>query len=318
MLLPIVSLVIGLIVLVWSADKFILGAAGSAKNFGMSPLLIGLTIVAFGTSAPEILVAIVATMDDSGTLAIGNALGSNIANIALVLGVTALIAPLPVKNSVRRKELPLMVLVTLIAGAVLYNLTLDTLDSVLLFGALIACMYLFSRSKNEDEESDSEDDEEIPDVKTSTGVFWLITGLALLIASSKAIVWGATDIAYALGVSDLIVGLTIIAIGTSLPELAASITSALKGHHDIAIGGVVGSNIFNLGAVLSIPGLVSPISFSFDIFMRDYGFMLALSVLLLVFCFTRKPAKIKRPEGAFLLALYAGYMFFLYTSSTAL
>jgi len=317
MLLPIVSLVIGLIVLVWSADKFILGAAGSAKNFGMSPLLIGLTIVAFGTSAPEILVAIVATMDGSGTLAIGNALGSNIANIALVLGVTALIAPLPVKNSVRRKELPLMVLVTLIAGAVLYNLSLDTLDSVLLFGALIACLYIFSRSKNEDEEG-TEEDEEIPDVKTSTGVFWLITGLALLIASSKAIVWGATDIAYALGVSDLIVGLTIIAIGTSLPELAASITSALKGHHDIAIGGVVGSNIFNIGAVLSIPGLVSPISFSADIFIRDYGFMLALSVLLLVFCFTRKPAKIKRPEGAFLLALYSGYMFILYNTASAL
>jgi len=317
MLLPIVSLVIGLIVLVWSADKFILGAAGSAKNFGMSPLLIGLTIVAFGTSAPEILVAVVATMDGSGTLAIGNALGSNIANIALVLGVTALIAPLPVKNSVRKKELPLMVLVTLIAGAVLYNLSLDTLDSVLLFAALISCLYIFSRSKNEDEEG-TEEEEEIPDVKTSTGVFWLITGLALLIASSKAIVWGATDIAYALGVSDLIVGLTIIAIGTSLPELAASITSALKGHHDIAIGGVVGSNIFNIGAVLSIPGLVSPISFSADIFMRDYGFMLALSVLLLVFCFTRKPAKIKRPEGAFLLALYSAYMFILYTSATAL
>jgi len=317
MLLPIVSLVIGLIVLVWSADKFILGAAGSAKNFGMSPLLIGLTIVAFGTSAPEILVAIVATMDGSGTLAIGNALGSNIANIALVLGVTALIAPLPVKNSVRRKELPLMVLVTLIAGAVLYNLSLDTLDSVLLFAALISCLYIFSRSKNEDEEG-AEEEEEIPDVKTSTGVFWLITGLALLIASSKAIVWGATDIAYALGVSDLIVGLTIIAIGTSLPELAASITSALKGHHDIAIGGVVGSNIFNIGAVLSIPGLVSPISFGADIFIRDYGLMLALSVLLLVFCFTRKPAKIKRPEGAFLLALYSGYMFILYTSATAL
>ncbi|MFT5706614.1 MAG: cation:H+ antiporter [Oceanospirillaceae bacterium] len=315
MLYPIISLVIGLIVLVWSADKFILGAAGSAKNFGMSPLLIGLTIVAFGTSAPEILVAIVATMDDSGTLAIGNALGSNIANIALVLGVTALIAPLPVKKSVRKKELPLMILVTVIAGAVLYNYTLDTLDSVMLFGALVICLVIFSRTQNDDVDSD---DEEIPDVATGTGIFWLIIGLALLIASSKAIVWGATDIAQALGVSDLVVGLTIVAIGTSLPELAASITSALKGHHDIAIGGVVGSNIFNLGAVLAIPGLVTPISFASEIFSRDYLFMLALSVLLLIFCFTRKTAAIKRPEGVFLLALYSGYMAFLYFSSVSL
>ncbi|MEH6445527.1 MAG: calcium/sodium antiporter [Oceanospirillaceae bacterium] len=315
MLYPIISLVIGLIVLVWSADKFILGAAGSAKNFGMSPLLIGLTIVAFGTSAPEILVAIVATIDDSGTLAIGNALGSNIANIALVLGVTALIAPLPVKKSVRTKELPLMILVTVIAGAVLYNYTLDTLDSVILFGALVICLVIFSRTQDDDVDSD---DEEIPDIATGTGIFWLVIGLALLIASSKAIVWGATDIAQALGVSDLVVGLTIVAIGTSLPELAASITSALKGHHDIAIGGVVGSNIFNLGAVLAIPGLVTPISFASDIFSRDYLFMLALSVLLLAFCFTRKTAAIKRPEGVFLLALYSGYMAFLYFSSVSL
>lgn len=321
MLLPIISLVIGLIVLVYSADKFIYGAAGSAKNFGMSPLLIGLTIVAFGTSAPEILVAIVATVEGSGTLAIGNALGSNIANIALVLGVTALVAPLPVKKAVKSKELPLMILVTVIAGALLYKYTLNTLDSLILFSALVCCLIIFSRTQINDESSedtsDQNDDEEIPDIKTKTGIFWLIMGLALLIASSNAIVWGATDIAKALGVSDLVVGLTIVAIGTSLPELAASISSAVKGHHDIAIGAVVGSNIFNLGAVLVIPGLVNPISFSSEIFSRDYVLMLALSVLLLVFCFIRKKAAIKRPEGAILCMIYSAYMYFLYVSTLA-
>jgi cation:H+ antiporter len=211
-----------------------------------------------------------------------------------------------------------MILVTIIAGALMYNFTLNTLDSIILFSALIACLYIFSRTQGTDEKSDqNSDDEDIPDVKTGTGVFWLITGLVLLIASSNAIIWGATDIAKTLGVSDLVIGLTIVAIGTSLPELAASVTSAIKGHHDIAIGAVVGSNIFNLGAVLVIPGLVNPISFSSEVLSRDYVVMLALSVLLLIFCFIRKKAAIKRPEGAVLFMVYSIYMYFLYVSTIA-
>jgi cation:H+ antiporter len=312
MLLPIISLIAGLIILVWSADKFVFGAAATAKNFGMSPMLIGLTIVSFGTSAPEILVSLMATIDDSGTLAIGNAIGSNIANIALVLGATAIIAPLPVKNAVRTKEMPLMIAVTLISGAVLFNLKLDLIDSILLFAALLISLILFAKFQQGLHEHE---DEEIPEMKTSSGLFWLVTGLLLLVASSKALVWGATEIATALGVSDLIIGLTIVAIGTSLPELAASITSALKGHHDIAIGNVIGSNIFNLGAVMSIPGFFSTLEFSRDVFYRDYLVMLFVSLLLFAFCFMRKPAVIKRIEGVVLLGIYGAYMLVLYTVS---
>jgi cation:H+ antiporter len=312
MLFPILSLIIGLIILVWSADKFVFGAAATAKNFGMSPMLIGLTIVSFGTSAPEILVSLMATIEDSGTLAIGNAIGSNIANIALVLGATAIIAPLPVKNAVRTKEMPLMIAVTLISGAVLFNLNLGLIDSILLFSALIISLILFAKFQQGMHEHE---DEEIPEMKTSKGLFWLVVGLLLLIASSKALVWGATEIATALGVSDLIIGLTIVAIGTSLPELAASITSALKGHHDIAIGNVIGSNIFNLGAVMSIPGFFGTLEFSSDVFYRDYLVMLGVSLLLLAFCFMRKTAVIKRIEGVSLLGIYGVYMLVLYTAS---
>ncbi len=314
MLYPIISLVIGLIVLVWSADKFVFGAASTAKNFGMSPLLIGLTIVSFGTSAPEILVSIMATLDDVGTLAIGNAIGSNIANIALVLGATALIAPLPVKNTVRYKEMPLMLGVTILAGALLFNLRLDMLDSIILFIALIISLIIFSRTQSD---SQSQEEDEIAETSTTKSIIWLVLGLILLVASSKALVWGATEIAVSLGVSDLIIGLTIVAIGTSLPELAASITSALKGHHDIAIGNIIGSNIFNIGAVMVIPGLAAPVLLESEVFNRDFLLMLALSLLLLAFCFLRKPASIKRPEGAILIAIYATYMLVLYITSTA-
>jgi len=309
MLYPIISLVLGLIVLVWSADKFVFGAAGTAKNLGMSPLLIGLTIVSFGTSAPEILVSIMATLDDSGTLAIGNAIGSNIANIALVLGVTALIAPLPVSSTVKNKEMPLMLGVTVIAGALLFNLQLTIIDSIILFTALVISLVIFAKFQQKD---DSNDDNDIPTISTATGIIWFVIGLILLIASSKALVWGATQIATSLGVSQLVIGLTIVAIGTSLPELAASIMSALKGQHDIAIGNVIGSNIFNLGAVMTIPGLASTVDLQHDVFYRDYLLMLALSALLLTFCFLRKSAKIKRLEGSVFVAIYTAYMAVLY------
>jgi len=274
MLYPIISLVLGLIVLVWSADKFVFGAAGTAKNLGMSPLLIGLTIVSFGTSAPEILVSIMATLDDSGTLAIGNAIGSNIANIALVLGVTALIAPLPVSSTVKNKEMPLMLGVTVIAGTLLFNLQLTIIDSIILFTALVISLVIFAKFQQKD---DSNDDDDIPTISTATGIIWFIIGLILLIASSKALVWGAT-----------------------------------KGQHDIAIGNVIGSNIFNLGAVMTIPGLASTIDLQHDVFYRDYLLMLALSALLLTFCFLRKPAKIKRLEGSVFVAIYTAYMAVLY------
>ncbi|WP_028468542.1 calcium/sodium antiporter [Neptunomonas japonica] len=318
MLFPILSIIAGLIILVWSADRFVIGAAATAKNSGMSPMLIGLTIVSFGTSAPEILVSIMASINGSGSLAVGNALGSNIANIGLVLGITAIIAPLPVKSAVLRKEIPLLLSITLLAGAVLYNLNITLFDGILLLASLAICLVMFAKFQKSSPPTDhiSDEAEEIPEMSTGKALFWLILGLSLLVASSRMLVWGAVEIATYIGVSELVIGLTIVAIGTSLPELAASVASALKNHHDIALGNIVGSNIFNIAAVMAIPGLVSPITLDSIAFNRDYMVMLGLTALLLVFCLLQRPAKINRVEGGLLTAAYAGYMFVLYTMST--
>ncbi|MAY42326.1 MULTISPECIES: calcium/sodium antiporter [unclassified Neptuniibacter] len=317
MLYPILALITGLILLVWSADRFVLGAAATAKNFGMSPMLIGLTIVSFGTSAPEILVSLMASTSGAGDLAIGNALGSNIANIALVLGVTALIAPLPVKSGVLKKELPLLLGVTILAGILLFDLQLNRVDGIILLIALGVCLYLFSRFQKNASNDSLAEDEELPSMENRSAIFWLITGLVILAASSKMLVWGASEIAYSLGVSKLVVGLTIVAIGTSLPELAASIASALKNHHDIAIGNIVGSNIFNLVAVMAIPGLVAPIGMEAIVLQRDYVVMLGLTFALLAFALWQKPPSINRFEGGILASAYAGYLVLLYTMTVS-
>lgn len=317
MLYPILALIAGLILLVWSADRFVLGAAATAKNFGMSPMLIGLTIVSFGTSAPEILVSLMASTSGAGDLAIGNALGSNIANIALVLGITALIAPLPVKSGVLKKELPLLLGVTILAGILLFDLQLNRIDGIILLVALGVCLYLFSRFQKNASNDSLAEDEELPSMENRSAIFWLIAGLTILAVSSKMLVWGASEIAYSLGVSKLVVGLTIVAIGTSLPELAASIASALKNHHDIAIGNIVGSNIFNLVAVMAIPGLVAPIGMEAIVLQRDYVVMLGLTFALLAFALWQKPPSINRFEGGILASAYAGYLVLLYTMTVS-
>ncbi|MDI3323208.1 calcium/sodium antiporter [Pontibacterium granulatum] len=313
MLYPSLAIIAGLVLLVWSADRFVIGAAATARNFGMSPMLIGLTIVSFGTSAPEILVSYMASINDAGDLAVGNALGSNIANIALVLGITALIAPLPVKSGVLRREIPLLLGITIMAGMLLLDLKLNMIDSVVLLAMLALSLYLFQRfQKTASAEESEEEEEELPELKTGIAVFWLVVGLIILAGSSRLLVWGATEVALGLGVSELVIGLTIVAIGTSLPELAASIASALKGHHDMAIGNVVGSNIFNLVAVMAVPGLIAPLDIDNIVILRDYSTMLALTVALMVFGFLQKPPSISRAEGAVLAAVYAGYLVLLY------
>ncbi len=314
MLYPTLAIVAGLVLLVWSADRFVIGAAATAYNFGMSPMLIGLTIVAFGTSAPEILVSVMAATTGAGELAVGNALGSNIANIALVLGITALVAPLPVKSGVLRKEIPLLLAITLLAGLILYDLNLGMLDSLILLIALVVSLVLFHRFQQNAEPGDgiAEEEEEIPHLKTGAALLWLLLGLIVLAASSRMLVWGATEIALALGVSELIIGLTIVAIGTSLPELAASVASALKNQHDIAIDNIVGSNIFNLAAVMAVPGLVTSIDLESAVLLRDYSAMLMLTVLLLLFCLWQRPPSVSRAEGGLLTAVYAGYLLLLY------
>lgn len=311
----IAALVIGLALLVWSADRFIAGAAATARNFGMSPMLIGMTIVSIGTSAPEILVSAIAAIGGNPGLAVGNALGSNIANIGLVLGVTALIAPLPINMKLMRKEIPLLLGVTLIAGALMVDGEITLTDSFILVAALvISLLWLFKG----DAEAMGDQEDEIPDMPQGKAIFWLLLGLAILIGSSRMLVWGAVNIASTFGVSDVIIGLTIVAIGTSLPELAASVASALKRHHEIALGNVIGSNIFNLLAVLPVPGFFTTVAIDPEVMGRDYLTMAGLTFLVaLLILIMRKKGKLNRLEGGILSAIYIGYLYVVYLSAAA-
>ncbi|HCG79185.1 MULTISPECIES: calcium/sodium antiporter [Thalassolituus] len=314
------AILVGLIFLVWSADKFVIGAAATARHLGMSQMLVGLTIVSIGTSAPEMFVSAMASIDGAGNLAIGNAIGSNITNIALVLGITALVAPIPLQKGLLKKELPLLMMITLLAGVVLIDLELNLVDALILIAALIFALFLMFQQSSDSGESVIDEDEaaEIESTPTSKAVFWLIVGLITLMASSKALVWGATGIATAFGVSDLVIGLTIVAIGTSLPELAASVASALKGHHDIAIGNVIGSNIFNLLAVMPIPGILAVTAVEPMALYRDYIVMAGVTFALLLFfiiCYRR--GTLGRIPGIILTAGYLGYMFTLFLANQA-
>ena len=311
MLLPCLAIIVGLVVLVWSADRFVLGAAATAKHLGMSPLLIGMTIVSLGTSAPEIFVSLTASLNGAGTLAIGNALGSNIANIGLVLGITALIAPLPIQSRMMRKEIPILLLVTVIAGLVLQDLGISLIDGIIMLICLVVTLFwLFNESADEGIGGlDEEEAEAMGKLTTKQSIFWMIVGLIALVISAKLLVWGAVDVARFFGISELVIGLTIVAIGTSLPELAASVTSALKGHHDIAIGNVVGSNIFNLLAVMPIPGLIAYTQVQEMALYRDYGTMLLLTLLLIAFIYGfRRSKRIGRAAGGVLLLAYVSYL----------
>ena len=311
----IAALVLGLALLVWSADRFIAGAAATARNLGMSPMLIGMTIVSIGTSAPEILVSAIAAIGGNPGLAVGNALGSNIANIGLVLGITALIAPLPINMKLMRKEIPLLLGITLLAGALMLDGQIDLTDSFILVAALVVSLLWLFRG---DAGAMADDEEEIPDMAQRKALFWLVVGLAILIASSRMLVWGAVNIATTFGVSDVVIGLTIVAIGTSLPELAASVASALKRHHEIALGNVVGSNIFNLLAVLPVPGFFATVAIDPEVLSRDFMTMAGLTFLVAaLIVLMRKKGKLNRMEGGLLAAIYVGYLYVIYLSATA-
>ena len=319
MLLNAVAIIAGFILLIWSADRFIVGAAATARNFDVPPLIIGLTIVGFGTSAPEMMVAGFAAYDGSPAMAIGNALGSNIANITLVLGIAALISPLDVHSRIIKKELPILLFATLLAMALIRDMTLTRLDGIILFSMLLLLMWWITRQgiRGKGEDALTEEIlEELPGkMSTAHALFWLIAGLILLTVSSKILVWGAVEIATAFGVSELVIGLTIIAIGTSLPELAASITGALKNEHDIAIGNVVGSNLFNTLGVLAIPGLIKPGAIPVDALYRDMPAVLFLTIMLFVMAYGfRAEGRINRIEGGILLSAFIGYQILLFFS----
>lgn len=312
MWVPLILLIVGFITLVWSADRFLAGAAATASNLGVSKMLIGLTVVSLGTSAPEILVALFAAIEGNSLLAVGNAIGSNIANIGLVLGITALVAPLPFSKQVRQSELPWLLGATALALFVLFDRELSNFDGILLLSGLGLIMWrLMREQKRPDQEvspSIQEELDELPDMTTLQAAAWLIVGLLILLLSAQVLVFAASTIAERLGVSDMIIGLTIVAVGTSLPELAATIGSAIKGHPDIAIGNVVGSNILNILAVLAVPALVHPTSIDFVAFWRDGGMMLALTLMLALFAYgINSRAVITRFEGMVMLAAWIGY-----------
>lgn len=304
-------MVVGFAALIWSADKFLSGAAATATNLGVSNIVIGLTVVSLGTSAPEIVVALIAALEDNAVLAIGNAIGSNIANIGLVLGITAIIAPLPFSQNVLRRELPWLLGATVLAIVLIFDRELNLLDGLILLTGLAYILWQLLRSEKDNDPAESalaSELEELPKMKQRVALFWLVIGLTVLLAAAQLLVYAATEIALALGVSSMIIGLTIVAIGTSLPELAATIGSAMKGQPDIAIGNIVGSNILNILAVLAVPGMISATTLDFSALWRDSGMMLALTLMLALFAYgLNSRAVITRFEGIVMLLAWIGY-----------
>ncbi len=310
MFFSIASLILGLVLLIWSADKFVEGAAETASYLGISPLIIGMVIVGFGTSAPEMLVSALAAMNGNPGIALGNAYGSNIANIALILGTTAFISPLIISKKILTKELPVLVFITIVTIALLYDLVLSRIDAFILLGIFFAIMAntIYKGMKNKDVvEEDVEEVAKPTSLKKS--IFWLIFGLIVLIASSRMLVVGATGIAYLFGISDMIIGLTVVAVGTSLPELASSIAAAKKGEDDIAIGNVIGSNLFNTLAVVGIAGSIHPFDVPAETLTRDMPIMCALTLSLFVLGYAAKGKDgcLSRFKGLILLVTYVAY-----------
>jgi len=315
------AVVVGLALLVWGSDRFVFGASATARNLGVSPLVIGLTIVGVGTSAPEMLVSATAALQGNPGVSIGNALGSNIANIGLVLGVTALVRSVLVRSRIFRLEFPAMFAVMALAWILLGDGMLDGSDGLVLglaFIILLLFMLGIALRARRSDPLQREFAREIPtDVSTGKALLWFVVGLVTLLLGSRAMVWGAVSIARSFDVSDLLIGLTVVAVGTSLPELATSITSVLKNEPDIAVGNVIGSNMFNLLPVLAIPGLIAPTAVPPEALQRDFPVMLTLSVALVVMSWGfRGSGRIARWEGGVLLLAFIGYQGLLYVSAT--
>ena len=317
MTLYIVAFVIGLALLVMSADKFVDGAAAIANHYGMSPLLIGMVIVGIGTSAPEMVVSAFAALNNNPGLALGNAYGSNISNIALILGITALISPIPVQSQVLRKELPILTGVTLLAGFQLLDGHLSAVDAWVLVATLAVVMFWLIRQSmgSTGDEMSQAAVEEAGEHNMPAQKAWLLVigGLIVMMASSRALVWGAENMAKAFGVSDLVIGLTVVAIGTSLPELVSSVMAARKQQHALALGNILGSNLFNTLGVVGIAGAIAPAAVDPSLVTRDFPVMLLLTLSLFVvgMGFKGKPGSINRAEGAVLVLAYVGYMAYL-------
>lgn len=321
MLLSIAAIVAGLALLVWSADRFVDGAASLAKILGLSPLVIGITIIGFGTSAPEILISVFAALEGQTQLAVGNAIGSNIANIGLILGVTGLLVVMPIHSGLLRREFPILIAASLLLLGFLWDLQLSRVDGAIFLIGLCAAMGFMlwrARQAGNDDVLLEEVEGEIPqDMSAAASWFWTIAGLVLLSLSSRILVWGAVNVATELGISELVIGLTIVAIGTSLPELAASLASARKQQTDMAIGNVVGSNLFNTLAVMGVPALIAPALLDQEVLYRDLPVMLLLTGLLIVFALGRNgQGQIGRIKASILLLGFIAYQSTLYYQLT--
>lgn len=320
MLVNILMLCIGLAVLVISADKFVYGASAFARNLGLPPMLIGLTIVAMGSSAPEMFVAATASMEGMNDTAIGNVLGSNIANITLILGITALLGAISVSSKTLKREVPLMLAATVLAGYLIHDGFLTRVEGIILVVAFLLVMggFIYQALNNKETDAlDVEIDSEIPkDVPTFNAIMWIIVGIVFLPLSAGWMVDGAVGIAKIYGLSDLVIGLTIIAVGTSLPELAACIAGVLKKEHDLAIGNIVGSNLFNILAVLAIPGLISPGEVDATAVNRDFYMVLGTSAALAVLVLSSGAKRQLTPwHGVLLLLIFVAYQYVVFNAS---
>ncbi|WP_321991658.1 calcium/sodium antiporter [Marispirochaeta aestuarii] len=311
------AILAGAVLLFWSADRFVEGAAGTARHFGMSSLMIGMIIVGFGTSAPEMLVSAMASFQNNAGIALGNAFGSNIANIALILGLTSVISPISVHSRVLRRELPLLTLVTGLVIFLISDLTISRSNALVLLAVFFLVIVWTLRQGTASADADPLGAEisremDVHSMPVRRAIFWLFAGLILLIFSSRILVWGAVRIAEALGISDLVIGLTIVAVGTSLPELASSLVAAIKKEHDIALGNIIGSNIFNTLAVVGIAGSIRPLHGNPELLFRDMLLMgiLTVSIFLLGYGY-RRHGRINRVEGGILLCVYYIYVYIL-------
>ena len=316
MTVPFLAIAGGLALLVWSADRFVTGAAATARHFGMPALLIGMVVVGFGTSAPEMVVSALAASQGNPGLALGNAYGSNITNIALILGLTALLSPIVVHSQVLRRELPILAMVTALAAWQLWDGAISRLDALTLLAVFAALMgwSIYQGLANRGDALGLEMEDEMAEqpLPLRRAVMWLVIGLVLLIVSSRILVWGAVEVARGFGVDDLVIGLTIVAIGTSLPELASSLIATRKGEHDIALGNILGSNLFNTLAVVGIAGTIHPMTVGPEVLYRDAAVMAALTLSLFIIGYgLRGPGRINRFEGAALLAVFFGYTAYL-------
>lgn len=324
MTLAVAAIIGGLMILVWSADRFVEGAASTARHFGMTPLLIGIVVIGFGTSAPEMIVSASSALSGSPGIALGNAYGSNITNIALILGLTAMIKPLSVNSDVLKKELPILMAVTLLSAYLVYDANVTQLDAIILLAVFFVYMAwtIITAMKSKNDALSLDVDAELTnsaEMGLGKAILWLIIGLVLLVISSQFLVWGAVEVAKFFGVSDLVIGLTIVAVGTSLPELASSIAAARKGEVDLALGNIIGSNLFNTLAVVGIAGVIEPMQATEEIFSRDIVIMSALTFLLFIFGINlyrrAEGGRINRLEGLLLFTAYVGYNFYLFKTA---